>query len=133
MPVQANITVGTVGTIAWDGTDTPHEDIRKYNRFGWSFKIVTELTADTTFTFQAAPADEADPCIPGAWEDVDAVPTCDGTIQPGQAMVTLPAGTQPGVCGGVLPCRPGAFVRLQAGTGDTANVEAVLLRQGPRI
>ena len=132
MPVNSNIAVQTSSTIAWDGTAAFAGDLRTHTRFAWTFEVTTTLAADTVFKFQSAPADVANRCLPGAFTDVDAIPTCDNSIVAGLATVTLPAGTLAGaVCSGTLPCRPDAFIRLAAVSGNTANVKAVLLRQGP--
>ena len=99
------------------------------------FEVVTTLTQDTVFEVEAAPASDADNCVPGAWHDVPEVSICDRPAVPAaQSRITLPAGTVAGtVCAGTIPCRPDAFVRVVPTSGDTANVRIVLIRQGPMI
>ena len=130
---QVNIAIGTVGTIAWNGVAPFAADIRKHIRFAWSFEVVGPIAADAVFNIEAAPPSDADPCVPGPFEPVPEVSVCDFPAVPGpQATVTIPAGTPVGtVCGGTIPCRPNAFVRLVSASGSTANVRAVMLRQGP--
>lgn len=134
MPVQTNIAIQNVGTIGWDGTTASHMDIQKFNLFGWSFEVLTTLTADAVFNIEAAPASEADHCVPGAFVAVPEIAHCSGGAVPAdQATIVIPSGTVAGtVCGGTIPCRPNKFVRVN-GVSGAANVRAVNLRQGPRI
>lgn len=133
MAVQSNIAIGTTGTVAWDGTNSFAADIRKHLRFAWSFEVTAAIAVDAVFNVQAAPPSAGNPCVPGAFVAVPEVSICDNIAQPGpQATVTIPAGTPIGtICGGTIPCRPDAFVRLASASGTTASVKAVLLRQGP--
>lgn len=135
MPVQANIGGQTSGTVAWDGAASFSADIRKFIRFGWVFEVIGAIAADAVFKVQAAPPSAADPCVPGAFVDVEAMGTCQSAVIEGTAaQVTIPAGTAVGtVCSGTIPCRPDAFVRLVPVSGTTANVKVVLLRQGPKM
>jgi hypothetical protein len=128
-----NVGMQNVGTVAWDGTTGRAYDIRKFVRFGWSFEVIAALAADTVFKVEAAPPSDADPCVPGTFVDVPEISICSRPAEPGaQSLITLPAGTPVGtVCAGTIPCRPNAFVRLVAVSGDTADVRAVLTRQGP--
>lgn len=120
-------------TVAWNGTTARPMDIRKYVNFGWSFEVIAALGADTVFKVQAAPPSPGDPCVPGTFADVEAITICQAPVQDGAlATFTIPAGTPVGtVCAGTIPCRPGAFVRLAAVSGETADVLAVGIRQGP--
>ena len=133
--MNANIAIQNVGTIAWDGVNSFPMDIRKFVRFGWSFQVVTALALNTTFRFEYAMPSDADPCVPGPFNLVMAVPTCTGTpLDTDESTVTLPAGTAAGVvCGGTIPCRNGAFLRLVAVGGNTDRVRIVGLRQGPMM
>ena len=133
--MNTNVGIQNVGTVAWDGLASRPYDIRKFVRFGFSFEVVTTLTQDTVFEVEAAPASDADNCVPGAWHDVPEVSICDRPAVPAaQSRITLPAGTVAGtVCAGTIPCRPDAFVRVVPTSGDTANVRIVLIRQGPMI
>jgi hypothetical protein len=135
MPVQSNIAVGTVGTVAWDGTTARPMDIRKHIRFGWSFEVIGAIAVDAVFNIRSAPPSAEDPCVPGAFAAVPEVSICDSPAEPSaQATVTIPAGTPIGtICGGTIPCRPNAFVQLVSASGTTANVLVVGLRQGPTM
>lgn len=128
-----NVGIQNVGSVAWDGLVSRPYDIRKFVRFGWSFEVIAPLAADTVFKVEAAPASAADPCVPGAFADVPEVSICDRPAIPAAtSTITLPAGTAVGtICAGTIPCRPNAFVRLTPVSGDTADVRAVMIRQGP--
>lgn len=133
--MNTNVGIQNVGSVAWDGLVSRAYDIRKFVRFGWSFEVIAALAADTVFEVEAAPASDADPCVPGDWADVPEVSICDLPAVPGaQSLITIPAGTPIGtICAGTIPCRPNAFVRIVPVSGDTADVRAVLIRQGPMI
>lgn len=134
MPVQSNVTIQNVGTIAWDGTSAFAADIRKFTRFGWSFEVTGVIAVDAVFSIEAADPDPSDNCSPDSFADVPEIALCSGGAAPGNTSeVTIPAGTPVGtICAVTIPCRPGAFVRLAAESGTTANVSAVLVRQGPK-
>ena len=129
-----NIGIQTAGTVAWDGAAAFASDITKWNQFGWSFEVTADIVTDAVFKVQAAPPSAADKCVPGVFEDVPEIAICKEPAAAGAlAQVTIPAGTKAGTeCAGTIPCRPNAFVRLASVSGDTANVKAVLLRQGPQ-
>lgn len=130
--MNSNIGVQTAGTIAWDGTASFPGDLRRFITFGWSLEVTDTIAADAVFLIEAAPASDADACLPGTWEGVDIVPTCTGAEATGATTFTIPAGTPVGtICAVTLACKPNAFVRLVDRGGDTDNVRAVLLRQGP--
>ena len=133
--MNSNIGVQTVATLAFATATAYSADLRRHVKFGWSFEVISTLGDDTVFSFEAAPPSDADPCVPGAWEPVEEVPTCHGVLTAGEnATVTIPAGTVAGsICAGTLPCKPNAFVRLVAESGDTADVRVVLMRQGPML
>lgn len=133
--MNSNPGIQNVPSIAWDGTTAFAKDISKFVRFGWSFEVIAPLAADTIFKVQAAPPSAADRCLPGTFVDVEAITICQAPVAAGElAQFTLPAGTAVGtICSGTIPCRPNAFVRLAAVSGDTADVRAILLRQGPMI
>lgn len=133
MPRQVNIAIGTTGLILWSGLTGYFMDIRKHTRFGFSMKVTGAIAADAVFNIQSAMPSDADPCVPGDWEAVPEVSICDFPAVPGaQATITIPAGTPIGtICGGTIPCRPGAFVRAVVASGTTANVQIVGLLQGP--
>lgn len=131
--MNSNPGIQNVGTVAWSGTTAYDADIRKFVRFGWVFEVATTLVADTIFKVQAAPPSDADACAAGVFADVPEISICDKIAAPGPAaQITLPAGTPAGtICSGTIPCRPNAFVRLAAVSGNTSSVRAVLIRQGP--
>ena len=84
----------------------------------------------------AAPPDDVDPCIPGAFAPVEEVLTCSasfGAVPLPQATIMLPAGTiKDSLCMATLPCKPGAFLGLAAGGGDTGNVRVVTTLAHPK-
>lgn len=132
--MNTNVGIQNTGVIAWDGTTAFPRDIRRHVRFGFSFEVVTALTQDTVFNVLAHDPSEANDCLPGASRPVAEVPTCVGPLVPAaQATFVLPAGTPAGtICAGTIPCYPGAFVSLAAASGQTAQVKAVMILQGPR-
>lgn len=136
--MNANPAIQNVATLQWDGTGVPHAgaDIRKFNRFGWSFEVVAAIAVDVVFVVQAAPVSALDNCLPGAFANVDAIATCAGEniVAGTDATITIKAGTPIGtICSGTIPCRGGAFVRLDDVSGTQASIRAVLVRQGPQI
>lgn len=137
MPVQSNIGIQTAGQV---NDPTNGHDLRFWTRFAWSFTINTTLAQDTTYVFEYAEPSDADPCVPGDWEPVPEIATCQepaySNEAPEQASITLPAGTEAGqVCSATIPCRPGAFVRMrhQGPGGNPGSVDAVILLQGPKM
>ena len=134
MPVMSNPCIQNVATVAWDGANAFHDDIRKFVRYGWSFKVTTDLTADTVFTVEIAAPSAADNCAPDAFANQQGIIVCDSPAVAGDATITIPAGTVAGtIVSGTTHCKGAAFVRLAATSGDTADVQAVLVRQGPKI
>lgn len=128
-----NAAIKSQPRVAWDGTVAREIDIRHHNKFAWAFEVITALTADTTFTVQYADPDPADNCVPGAFANAQAIATCESDAIPGDASITLPAGTAAGtICAGTIACRPGAFVRLDATAGETGRVIAAMVLYGPR-
>jgi len=111
-------------------------DIRHHVNFGFTFQVVADIAADAVFEIEAAPPDVANPCVPGAWHNVEEVLSCDWlTAGPPAAdsRVTIPAGTKAGsICTGTLPCKPDAFVRVVEVSGDTDKVIVVAVLGGPR-
>jgi hypothetical protein len=115
---------------------SPPVDVRQHNNFGFTFQVTADIAVDAVFEVEAAPADAVDPCIPGAWHNVEEVLTCVaswGAVPAAESTVTIPAGTKKGaICTGTLPCKPDAFVRVVAKSGDTGNVVVVAVLGGPR-
>jgi hypothetical protein len=138
MPVNSNIAIQNVGTLAWDGAQSFSFDIRKFTRFAWSFEVVGPITVNAVFGFEAAPPSTQDPCVPGQFSPVAEIALCSQpafTNAPSEpARVTIPAGTAVRtICGGTIPCRPNAFVRIVPISGSTSSIRAVMLRQGPKM
>lgn len=133
--MQSNIAIQSAGRIAWSGTAAAAIDIRRHNVFAFSFYVTADIAADTTFVVQAAPVDPADNCTPGAFADIPELTICDRVENPGvQSIFTIPAGTLAGTClAGTIPCRSGAFIRLAAGAGQTADVQVVMILHGPHM
>lgn len=129
-----NPAIQNVVSRAWDGAAAYPADVRDFVSFAWSFEVVTTIAADAVFKVESAPKSDADPCVPGAFEDVEAIATCSGEAVPAGTLaeIRIPAGTLAGsLCSGTIPCRPGQFLRLSPVSGDTANVVAFMLRHGP--
>jgi hypothetical protein len=132
--MNVNPALQNSGRVVWNGTVTTPVDLRRHIRFGFSFEVKTDIVTDAVFNVQAAPADDADYCVPGTFYPVADIVICDyPAIPQEQATIVIPAGTPAGsVCSGTLPCKPDAFVQLTAAGGDTANVVAVVVLSGPR-
>lgn len=125
------VTVQNVGTCVWDGTTSRPIDIRRFTRFAFSLEVLADLSADVEVEFMAAPASEADPCVPGDFAKVPEVAVCDSGALADETKVVIPAGTLAGsICAFTLPCRTNAFIQL-ALTGPAADVRVVAVRQGP--
>lgn len=122
------------GVLAWSGTASTPVDIRRHNNFSFTFQTTADLAADAVFNVQSAPPSDADPCVPGSFEDVPEVLLCMATwgATPGpKTEIVIPSGTKKGaICTAALPCRPDAFVQL-VGTG-AATVIGVATLSGPR-
>jgi hypothetical protein len=131
--MNSNPGISTVVSRAWDGTTAYAAEVRKFTDFGWSFEVIDTIAADAVFKVQGAPPSAGNPCVAGTFADVEAIPTCagealaDGELQ----QIVIPAGTPVGtICSGTVPCRL-AFARLASVSGDTDNVLAHFIRQGP--
>jgi hypothetical protein len=113
---------------------SPPVDIRGYISFSFTLNILNDIATDTVFNIQAAPASDADPCVPGAFEDIPEVVICDYPAVPGpQSTFMIPAGTKAGSrCNAFMPCRPGAFIIVVPLSGDGFAVEVVVGLHGPK-
>jgi hypothetical protein len=124
------------GVVAWTGAAGPPIDIRRHVGFSFTFNVIADIGADTTFKFHSAPASDADPCLPGVFVPVPEVLTCvaDWGVQPlPEASILIPAGTKAGsVCTGTLPCKPDAFIQVVAGVGEVADVQIIAVLSGPK-
>lgn len=131
--MNSNPAIQNVATVTWDGTTSKLYDISKFVRFGVSFEVVTTLTSDAVLKFVSAPPSAGDPCVPGTPEDVEAIAICTDAYPAGTlAQITIPSGTVAGtVCSATIPCYPDKFVGIASVSGNTANVRAILVRQGP--
>jgi len=125
--------VQTKGLIAWDGAASYPKRIVDFIDFGFVFETQAALVADAQFAVQFHDADTADECTPEAGVDAPANAVCAGpAFAAGPAIITIPAGTAAGtICSATVPCRIGKFISLRHISGG-ANVNAVLLLQGPK-
>jgi hypothetical protein len=138
--MNINIASQNQGVLAWRAITAanlnPPVDIRRHNNFGFTFHVIADIAADAIFEFVAAPPSAADPCVPGPQHPVEEVLSCVaswGAVPLGQTKVTIPAGTKAGsICTATLPCKPDAFIQVEAVSGDTGNVEVVAVLGGPR-
>lgn len=115
---------------------SPAIDLRHHVNFGLTFEVLADLAADAVFKIQAAPASDADPCLPGDFVEVEEVMSCDWmTAGPPAATstVTIPSGTKKGaICTGTLPCKPNAFIKVVPVSGPQESISVVAVLGGPR-
>ncbi|MBO4228440.1 hypothetical protein [Bradyrhizobium neotropicale] len=138
--MNINVAFQNQGILAWRAVAAtnvnPPIDIRHHVNFGITFQAIDDLTADAVFEVQAAPADAADPCAPGAFHPVEEVVSCMspwGALPATKSEVTIPAGTPKGtICTATLPCKPDAFIKVMAVSGDTGFLHVVVVLGGPR-
>jgi hypothetical protein len=138
--MNLNTAVQNQGVLAWRAITAsnlnPPIDVRHHNNFAFTFHVIADIAADAVFEFVAAPASDADPCLPGTQYPVQEVLTCTatwGAMPAGQTKLTIPAGTLAGaICTAALPCKPDAFVQVEAVSGDTGKIEVVAILSGPR-
>lgn len=129
-----NPAIQNVPSRAWDGAVAYPADMSEFVYHAFSFEVMVDLAADAVFKVQAAPASAGNPCVPGAFADLDAIATCAGeTIAPGtDETIVIAAGTEAGtLCSAAIPCRQ-KFVRLASVSGPTDDVFAFHLRSGPK-
>ena len=111
-------------------------DIRYHVHFGLTFQVAADIAADAIFEIEAAPADVANPCVPGVFHNVEEVLTCRsawGAVGAADSKITIPAGTKAGsICTATLPCKPDAFIRVNEVSGDTDKVVVVVVLGGPK-
>jgi hypothetical protein len=123
---------GASGAVALNGA----VDIRHHVNFAFTFRVTVDIAVDAVFEVEAAPADAVDPCLPGAFHNVEEVLTCRaswGTVPAPDSKIAIPAGTKAGsICTATLPCKPDAFIKVLPVSGDTANVEVVVILGGPK-
>ena len=110
-------------------------DISRYAQASFSLQVTGAIAADAVFNVMYH--DDDGTGAPGAAQQV-ANRDLDtqwlgsaGTTT--NATITVPAGTAVGTfVGAGLMGKPGKFVSLVAASGDTANVRATTLLEGPR-
>jgi hypothetical protein len=138
--MNINVATQNQGLIAWRAITAanlnPPIDIRHHNNFGFTFNVTADIAVEAIFEVVAAPADAVNPCIPGAQHPVEEVITCAGpwgvTPNP-KSQIHIPVGTKAGsTCTATLPCKPDAFIQLEAVSGDTGKIEVVVVLGGPR-
>lgn len=126
--------IQNVPLLAWAAGAPIARDITKHIRFGFTCEVTADIATDAVFKFQSAPASVADPCIPGAWTDVEEVAICSAVAVGTPARVIIPAGTKAGaICHFTLPCRPNKFIRIDDVSGDTANTRITINLSGPIV
>jgi hypothetical protein len=138
--MNINVARQNQGVLAWRALSAvnlnPPVDIRHHVSFGFTFHVLADIVADAIFEVVAAPASDADPCLPGAQHPVEEVITCMGpwgaTPNP-ESQIIIPAGTKAGsICSATLPCKPDAFIQVEPVSGDTGKIEVVVVLGGPR-
>lgn len=134
MPVMRNYAIQDSPRIVWDGAVSRPIDVRKYVGFAFSFEVTTTLAADAIFEFQAAPASDADRCLPGAFTAIPEIASCADEAVGTTSRVTIPAGTTVGtVCSGTIKCRSGMFIRAISVSGPTDDVLIAAVLHGPKM
>lgn len=138
--MNINVARQNQGVLAWRAVAAanvnPPIDIRHHVSFGITFQAIDDVAVDAKFEIQAAPASDADPCVPGAFTPVEEVVTCMapwGAVPAPKSEVIIPAGTKKGtICTATLPCKPDAFIKVMAVSGDTGFLHVVVVLGGPR-
>ncbi|AFH19813.1 structural protein [Agrobacterium phage 7-7-1] len=129
-----NVGVDFPSFIAWDGTTSFPVKIDGFNQFGFTFKVIEELTADVPFNIFYHEASEADPCVPGPAIRVPDVPFCDGVATAdGLATVVIPeAVAVDSFCAGSVPCFNGPWISIAPVTvnADSAKVQVTVTMKG---
>jgi hypothetical protein len=132
--MNINVATQSAGVLVFAGTTSSAVDIRHHVYFAFTFKVTAAIATAAVFEVQAAPPSAGDPCVPGAFVAVPEVPICSSLAVPAvNSRITIPIGTPIGsLCTATLPCRPAAFLKVIAVSGDTANVQVVTTLSGPR-
>jgi hypothetical protein len=129
-----NVGVDFPSFIAWDGETSFPVKVDGFNQFGFTFKAIAALTADTTFNIFYHEPSEADPCVPGPAIRVPDVPFCDGVATPdGLAAVVIPGTIAvDSFCAGTVPCRNGHWISIAPAVvnADAANVQITVTMKG---
>lgn len=133
MPVQSNFAVQNLPLVAWDGSAAIARDVRKFVGYAFAFEVTGTIATDAVFSFDVAPASDANPAVAGTYAAAQTVPKCSDTAAAADATITIPAGTAVGSIFTVtLPCRA-AFVRVTGDSGTVANVLGTIVLHGPKI
>jgi hypothetical protein len=138
--MNINVARQNQGVLAWRAITAvnlnPPVDLRHHVNFGFTFHVVADIVADAKFEVVAAPPSDADPCLPGAQHPVEEVITCVGpwgATPNAKSEIIIPAGTKAGsICTATLPCKPDAFIQVEAVSGDTGKIEVVVILGGPK-
>jgi hypothetical protein len=138
--MNINVASQNQGVLAWAGASAQPlngaVDLRQHNNFGLTFQVMVDIAAEAVFEITAAPPSGADPCVPGTFHDVAEVISCAapwGAVPATESKVSIPAGTKKGaICTATLPCKPDAFIKVNASGGDTGSVQVVVVLGGPR-
>lgn len=128
------------GIIAWRAITAsnlnPPIDVRKHVNYAFTFHVTADIVAEAVFEIVAAPPSDSDPCVPGQQHPVEETLTCTaswGLVPSTKSQVHIPVGTKAGsVCTATLPCKPDAFVQIEAVSGDTGKIEVVAILSGPK-
>jgi hypothetical protein len=128
------------GVVAWRAITAvnlnPPIDIRKHVNYAFTFHVTADIVAEAIFEIVAAPPSASDPCVPGAQHPVEEMITCVaswGLVPAAKSLIHVPAGIKAGsVCTATLPCKPDAFVQVEAVSGDTGKIEVVAILSGPK-
>jgi hypothetical protein len=138
--MNLNIASQHQGLIAWSalaGPVNPGIDIRQHNGFSFTFNVDSDITADAVFEVRSAPPLPTDNCM-GDVANASDIPEVMMCAMPGQiaapkSQIIIPTGTKAGtVCTATIPCRPDAFVKVFAVSGDTGRITVIAVLSGPR-
>jgi hypothetical protein len=138
--MNLNIAAQHQGVIAWSGLAAPVNpeiDIRHHNGFSFTFTVDSDIAVEAVFEVRSMPPLSTDNCkgdVANA-SDIPQVMMCamPGEVAAPKSLIKFPVGTKEGtVCTATLPCRPDAFIRLFAVSGDTGRITSVAVLSGPR-
>jgi hypothetical protein len=112
-------------------------DIRHHVRFGYTFHVDNDIVAEAVFEVRSMPPLPSDNCVGDIANasDIPVLVNCsmNGEVAAPKSLISFPVGTPKGtICVAGLTCRPDAFVRLFAVSGDTGKITAVMTLSGPR-
>jgi hypothetical protein len=132
--MQTNHGIQTAARQIWDGANAVSADTFNFTGHSFVFYATDDVDVAAVFAVETAPGSGGDPCVAGAFEPLIDIGACDRPVADGTELeITIPAGTLAGTyCSIASPCRGNRHVRLTSVSGDTDNVEAILLMHGPR-